>query len=90
MDFDWDPQKAAANLRKHGVSFHEAATVLDDPLAITYPDLDHSESERRQVTFGESTEGRLLVVGLVERSGRIRIISVRRATRKERQIYEEG
>ncbi len=90
MNFEWDPQKAAANLRKHGVSFHEAATVLDDPLAITYPDPDHSESERRQVTFGESAEGRLLVVSLIERSGSIRIISARRAKRKERQIYEEG
>ena len=90
MDFDWDPQKAAANLRKHGVSFHEAATVLDDPLAITYPDPDHSETERRQVMFGESSEGRLLVVNLVERSGNIRIIGARSATRKERQIYEEG
>ena len=90
MNFEWDHRKAAENLRKHGVSFHEAATVLDDPLAITYADPDHSESERRQITFGESIEGRLLVVSLIEQGGSIRIISARRTTRKERRIYEEG
>lgn len=90
MKFEWDPQKAATNLRKHGVSFHEAATVLDDPLAVTYPDPDHSQAERRQVTFGESAERRLLAVSLVGQSGSIRIVSARKATRKERQIYEEG
>jgi len=90
MIFDWDIRKAAENTRKHGVSFHEAATVFDDPLAITYPDPDHSASEHRQLTFGESSSGRLLVVSLAERSGIIRIISARKATRKERSIYEEG
>jgi uncharacterized DUF497 family protein len=90
MKFDWDASKAAANLRKHGVSFHEAATVFDDPLAITYADPDHSESEQRHITFGESSAGRLLVVSLVERSGTIRIVSARRATRKERTVYEES
>ena len=90
MKFEWDSLKATENLRKHGISFHEAATIFDDPLAITYPDPDHSESEGRQVTFGESCEHRLLVVSQVERSGNIRIISARKATRKERKIYEEG
>lgn len=90
MKFEWDSLKAAANLRKHGISFNEAATVFDDPLAITYPDPDHPEFEKRQVTFGESATHRLLVISQVERSGSIRIISARKATRKERKIYEEG
>jgi uncharacterized DUF497 family protein len=90
LQFEWDPRKAAENLSKHGVSFHEAATVFDDPLAITYPDLDHSEDESRWLTFGVSAEGRLLVVAHTEGGDTIRIVSARRATRNERKIYEEG
>lgn len=90
MQFEWDPRKAAENLSKHEVSFHEAATVFDDPLAITYPDPDHSDDESRWLTFGNSTEGRLLVVAHTEAGDTIRIISARRATRNEREIYEEG
>lgn len=78
------------NLVKHGVSFYEAATVFDDPLAITYPDPDHSGDEPRWLTFGISAEGRLLVVAHTEAGDTIRIISARRATRSERKIYEEG
>jgi len=90
MKFEWDPAKAGANRRKHGVSFHEAVTVFDDPLAITYADPDHSIAERREITIGASARDRLLIVSQADRSGTIRIISVRRATRKERKIYEEG
>jgi hypothetical protein len=90
LRFEWDPRKAAENLSRHGVSFHEAATVFDDPLAITYPDPDHSENESRWLTFGTSVEGRLLVVAHAEAGDTIRVISARRATRNERTIYEEG
>ena len=90
MQFEWDPRKAADNLLKHGVTFHEAATVFDDLLAITYPDPDHSEDEFRLLTFGTSAERRLLVIAHTERGDTIRIVSARRATRGERRIYEEG
>jgi uncharacterized protein len=90
MEFEWDPEKAAANLAKHGVAFPEAATVFGDPLAITYSDPDHSDDEDRFLTFGHSSEGHLLVVSHTDRGERTRIISARRATRKERKLYEEG
>jgi hypothetical protein len=90
LQFEWDPRKASESLLKHGVSFHEAATVFDDPLAITYPDPDHSGDESRYLTFGNSADGRLLVVAHTERGDTIRILSSRRATRNERKIYEEG
>jgi len=90
MRFEWDDRKAAANEKKHGVSFHEAATVFGDPLAITFSDPDHSENERRYVTFGMSRVDRLLVVAHADRERRIRIISARTMTRHERKIYEEG
>ena len=90
MRFEWDERKAAANEKKHGVSFHEAATVFGDPLAITFADPDHSENERRYVTFGMSRVDRLLVVAHADRERRIRIISARTMTRHERKFYEEG
>ena len=90
MRFEWDDRKAAANEKKHGVSFHEAATVFGDPPAITFADPDHSENERRYVTFGMSRVDRLLVVAHADRERRIRIISARTMTRHERKIYEEG
>jgi uncharacterized protein len=90
MKCEWDPEKAARNLRKHLVSFEEAATALADDLALTGLDPDHSRLERRFVTFGTSAEGRLLVVSHTERGDVLRIISARRATRRERQVYEEG
>jgi uncharacterized DUF497 family protein len=88
--FEWDPKKAAANLRKHAVTFQEAATVFGDPLAITFEDPDHSEDEERHLTFGTSLQGRLLVVFHMERNDRTRIISARLMHRKERVIYEKG
>ncbi len=88
--FEWDAEKAVANLRKHGVSFDEAVTAFGDPLSVLLPDPDHSVGEERYLVLGLSSEGRLLVVAFVERSPRTRIISARLATRRERQDYEEG
>ena len=89
MDFEWNAQKAAGNLRKHGVSFHEAATVFFDPLSATGQDPDHSVEEMRFVTFGTSSSGRLLVVAHTLHGDAIRITSARLATRGERKLYEE-
>lgn len=88
--FRWNPNKAEANLKKHGVDFHEAATVLDDALSTTFPDADHSGFERRFLTIGVSSRRRLLVVAHTEDGEIIRIISARRATPRERRFYEEG
>ena len=90
MEFEWDPAKATRNVAKHGVSFPEAATVFGDPLAMTYFDPDHSKDEDRFITFGHSNSGQLLVVSHTDREDGIRIISARRATRRERKAYEEG
>jgi uncharacterized protein len=90
MEFEWDERKARANIKKHGVSFHEAATVFGDPLAITFPDPDHLEEEDRSITFGLSQSQRLLVVAHTNRGARTRIISARVMTRKEKVIYAEG
>jgi uncharacterized protein len=90
MHFEWDAEKAAANPRKHGVSFQEASRALRDELAITGYDPDHSLDEDRFVTFGVSTRDLLLVVAHTERRGVSRIISARLATSSERNIYEEG
>ena len=90
MQFAWDPKKAASNLRDHKVTFEEASSVFGDLLAVTFDDPDHSEGESRLLTFGLSEQGRLLVVSHTERRGVVRIISARRASRAERNIYEEG
>ena len=84
------PQKAEENRRKHGVSFDEATTIFDDPLAISYPDPDHSEREARALVFGLSSKRRLLVVSYSESDDTVRIISARAATPSETAIYEEG
>ena len=81
MEFEWDERKAASNLRKHGISFHEAGTVFDDPLAITYPDPDHSIEEDRSITIGMDQFNRLMVVAHTEREDVTRIINAREATR---------
>lgn len=88
MQFEWDRAKAAANRRKHRVSFQEASTVLQDPLSATFPD-PASDGEQRFVTIGTSALGRLLVVAHIERVDTIRLISARRATRREREFYEQ-
>ena len=89
MEFEWDPQKAAANVKRRRVSFNEAASLLEDPLSTTYPDEAHSEEETRFLTIGASHRGRVLVVAHTERNDTIRIISARRATRREREFYEQ-
>jgi uncharacterized DUF497 family protein len=89
LEFEWDPQKAEANQKKHGVSFEEASTVFADPLSVTIPDPDHSEHEERLLLLGRSTTGTLLVVTHVARGEQLRLISARRATRRERRDYEE-
>ena len=90
MNIEWDPKKAKSNLRKHGVSFEEAATALSDPMAVTGVDPDHSITEERYVTFGVSEKGRLLVVSHTEEGETIQIINVRTASKGERELYEEG
>ena len=87
--FVWDPAKAAANLKKHQIDFREAATVFDDVLSTTFPDADHSTSERRFLIIGASVHGRVLVVAYTEQAETLRIISARPATRRERIFYEE-
>jgi hypothetical protein len=87
--FEWDTEKAAANIRKHSISFDEASTVFGDPLAILMPDPDHSVAEQRFLLLGMSNRLRLLVVAHAERPPRTRLISARRATTTERRIYEE-
>jgi uncharacterized DUF497 family protein len=89
LSFEWDDQKARANLRKHGIRFDEAMTVFMDPFSVTIPDPDHSTDEQRYVDIGSSERGRVLVVVYTERSASIRIISCRRATPSERERYEE-
>lgn len=90
MRVTWDPGKAAANLKKHKVSFEEASAALADPLAITGADPDHSVGEARWITFGVSNRQRLLAVAHTEEDDVIRIISARTATPPERRLYEEG
>ncbi len=90
MDFEWDDDKAAANVRKHGVSFDEAATVFADTLSVTGYDPDHSDDENRFITMGVSADGRLLIVSHTDRGDNVRIISARVADRAERRDYEDG
>jgi hypothetical protein len=88
--FEWDALEAAANLKKHGTSFDDAASVFLDPLAVTFPDPDHSAEELREITVGHTMRKQLLLVSHCDRRGRIRIVSARRATHTERRQYEEG
>ena len=89
IEFEWDPKKAESNLRKHQLSFPEAATVFGDPLGITVFDPDHSEEEGRYITVGASAAGRLLMIAHTDRGDKVRIISARELTRAERKEYEE-
>ena len=88
MQFEWNPEKAKRNLRKHNVSFDEAVTVFYDSLSATFVDPDHSVGERRFITVGYSVHGRLLAVSHTERSQAVRIISARPTTRRERKRHE--
>lgn len=88
MQFEWDTAKAIENASKHGVEFTEAMTVFGDPLEVVIPDPDHSIGERQFLSVGLSSAGRLLVVAYTERQQRIRLISAREATARERKNYE--
>ena len=89
MRFEWDRDKAEVNLKKHKVSFDEAVTVFYDPLSATFDDPDHSLDERRFLTVGYSSEGRLLIVSHTERGEDLRLIGARPATARERKRHEE-
>ena len=88
--FEWDPSKAASNMKKHGVSFDEATTVFGDPLSLLMDDPKHSEDEQRFLVMGLSSNNRLLVVSFAERPPNTRIISSRLASRQERKQYEQS
>lgn len=90
MTYEWDPVKAATNARKHRVTFEEAASVFLDPSALTFWDPDHSEEEDREITIGPSARQRVLFMAHAAREAGVRIISARRATRREQRQYEDG
>jgi uncharacterized protein len=90
MRFEWDPEKAEANLRKHEVAFEEACTAFGDPLSVTIGDPDHSDDEDRFVLIGQTYRGRLVVVVHTDREGATRLISARMAEPRERRSYEQG
>ena len=90
MEFEWDEEKAVANLASHKVSFDEAKTVFDDPLYVDFYDPDHSYAEQRYLIVGESRQGRLLIIAYTERGDAVRLISAREVTSAERKAYEEG
>lgn len=88
--FEWDEAKAKANLMKHKVSFEEGKSIFNDAFLFTFPDDKHAENEERYVNVGLSAKGRILVLTHTERQGKIRIVSCRKATPRERSFYEEG
>ncbi|MGH7845131.1 MAG: BrnT family toxin [Candidatus Binatia bacterium] len=90
LKFEWDHKKAASNLSKHGVSFDEALTVFGDPLARIFDDEDHSIAEQREIIIGHSVKERLLVACFTSQGESVRILSARKATRKEQRDYEEN
>jgi uncharacterized DUF497 family protein len=89
LTFEWDSRKARSNLYKHGVSFEEASTIFGDALSLTIPDPEHSAVEQRRITMGRAFNGKMLVVVHTDRDDNIRIISARRANRRERKSYEK-
>lgn len=90
MEFEWNPKKDTANRRKHGVAFREVLGVFADPMARIFNDPDHSAKEAREIIIGHSESGRLLIVCFTEREKRVRIITARAATKRERRDYEEN
>ena len=90
LRFEWDPNKAEANLAKHEVSFEEAVTVFADPLARIFPDEEHSVDELREIIIGHSAGHKLILVNFTGINDRVRIFSARKATRRERKDYEEN
>lgn len=89
LQFEWDPEKAKANLKKHGVDFEEASTIFKDPQFVSFVDEEHSADEERYITIGLSSMVRLLMAAHTERKKRIRIISARKATKNEEKFYNE-
>jgi uncharacterized DUF497 family protein len=89
LQFEWDEQKANLNLKKHSINFEEARAVFVDPLAYIFDDEWHSVGEKREIIIGHDGQNRLLLVSFTERAHKIRIISARLATKKERKDYEE-
>jgi uncharacterized DUF497 family protein len=87
--FEWDDDKAEANVVHHRVTFLEAITVFTDPLSVICDDDEHSTGERRQLTIGRSSQDRVLIVSYTERGDSVRIISAREAEPRERKAYEE-
>lgn len=90
LSFEWDPFKAEVNKQKHAITFEEASTVFDNPLAVIFDDETHSIHETREIIIGHSLQNNLLLVSFTERDGTIRIISARRATTREQRDYESG
>lgn len=90
LDFEWDEDKAAENLKKHKVSFDEAKTVFGDPFSITIDDPIHSIDEKRFIDIGISAKGKMLVVSYTERGKRVRLISCRKAAKVEQEMYEKS
>jgi hypothetical protein len=90
VECDWDPEKARKNLANHGVPFDEAATVFGDPLAVTIDDPDHSHDEQRFPTTGLSIRRRMIIIAHTDRQGRVRIVTAREVTMRERTQYESG
>jgi uncharacterized DUF497 family protein len=90
LQFEWDTKKAETNLAKHGVSFEEAITVFADPLARIFDDPEHSQSERREIIIGHSVQQRLILVSFIGIDEKVRLLSAREATRRERKDYEEN
>ena len=88
--FEWDPEKAKANLQKHQVDFEEAGTIFDDPQFISFLDEEHSGDEERYITIGLSNKNRLLMVAHADRNEHIRIISARKVTKHEEKFYQEA
>ncbi len=89
LSFEWNENKAKENIKKHKISFEEAKTVFNDPFLLTFPDPDHSKTEDRYINIGRSSKGRVITVIHTDRVARIRLISCRRATSREREVYEE-
>jgi uncharacterized DUF497 family protein len=90
LRFEWDPNKAEANLAKHEISFEEAMTVFANPLARIFPDEEHSVDELREIIIGHSARRQLILVNFTSIDDRVRIFSARKATRRERKDYEEN
>ena len=90
LKFEWDRRKAVLNIKKHGMSFEDAATAFGDPLSVTIHDPKHSDDEDRFLLLGETQDKKLVVVAHTDRKDTIRLINARPATRQEREDYEKS